>query len=351
MRCIVRINCFFIYVAIILMQITIFANSTDVPKWGNRQVIIEECMTIGKESFEDERYSFGNLNDITVSSAGNVIVVDTKTLRVLKFSKDGTFLHYIGKGRGDGPGEFRVPWIVTTDPKENVYVADHGSSSVLMFNDHGVFVDSFKTRNAPTSIAVDQKGHVFLGYWQSRSEGVYIYKYNLKGDLLAKFCKPNDPKLAYQVEMSGYSGSLCVLSDGNIVYSFHYPYETRIYSPDGILLNQLSRQNKLYAPPAKDSKHNAIISQGGCIAVKAADDGKIVNYIFTKNQQNNGKKYDYCFDFFDKTGLWLASVPADSFNSASTRTFAIDNEGYFYFIFHDPFPHIKKYKLKFVNNN
>jgi hypothetical protein len=330
-------------VFLLSFQIPTYAIFSTQPKWKTRKVNIEECQTIGQESFDDERYSFGNLNDITVSGNGNIIVVDAKTCRILKFSKEGRFLNYIGKGRGDGPGEIRVPWTVATDNHENVYVADHGSSKVHIFNGEGIYLDSFKTRHAPTSIAVDQDGCVYLGYWQFRPDGFYIHKYSPKGELLKKFCPPVDPKLSYHVEMSGYSGKLCLLSDGNLAYSGHYPYETRIFSQNGTFLKNFSRQIAIAGPPIEIKKENVVLTQGGCLIVKPASDGRFVTYCIIKNRNNDN--FTYFFDIFDQDGTWLISVPFDSFKSERIRSFAIDKEGYFYFICHNPYPYIKKYRV------
>ena len=96
------------------------------PKWKNKQISIKECLMIGDESFIDDRYSFGNIQDIAVSNYGNIIIIDARTTRIIKYSKSGKFLCYIGKGKGEGPGEFKMPWIIAVDNKETIYIADHG---------------------------------------------------------------------------------------------------------------------------------------------------------------------------------------------------------------------------------
>ena len=334
----------------IVLQLQLLAdtkiNLSTEPKWKNKQISIKECLTIGEESFIDERYSFANILDIAVSNHGNIIIIDSRTVRVLKYSKSGKFLCYIGKGKGEGPGEFRRPWIVTVDNKENIYIADHGSSLVLIFNDRGDYIKSFRTLYNPQSIAADSKGNVYLGYWSSRHGGAFIYKYDNNGKLLAKFCSPNNAKIAAVVEETGNSGALSLTPDGNLVYSFHYPYDTRIYSTDGKLHRRFARENKSYEPPKWNKQCNCMESRSGCRAVKVMPDGKIVNLIFTMNRHNKDQ-YDYFFDIFNPDGDWLVSIPASHFKINLMRTFAFDNEGYIYIIYYEPFPHLKKFLLRF----
>jgi hypothetical protein len=87
-------------------------------------------------------------------------------------------------------------------------------------------------------------------------------------------------------------------------------------------------------------------SRSGCRAVKVMPDGKIVNLIFTMNRHNKDQ-YDYIFDIFNPDGDWLVSIPASHFKINLMRTFAFDNEGYIYIIYYEPFPHLKKFLLRF----
>ena len=218
---------------------------------------------------------------------------------------------------------------------------------MLIFNDRGDFIKSFKTFYAPQSIAVDSKGNVYLGYWSFRYGGVFIYKYDNNGKIITKFCPPNDPTIAADVEKTGNSGALCLTPNENLVYSFHYPYDTRIYSTDGKLLQRFARENKLYEPPRWNKQYNYMDPRSGCADVKVMPDGKIVNLIYTRNKHDKDKN-DYMFDFFDPNGDWLISIPGNSFKINSTRTFAIDHEGYIYIVYHEPFSHIKKFLIKII---
>ncbi len=332
----------FILIAIPMMFL---ARVSTKPKWTDKKIEVKELLKIGEESFEDEYYSFGNIMDVAVSPGGSIIVLDSRTTRILKYSSDGTFQHYIGGRRGEGPGEFVRPWNIAVDGQENVYVTDHGNNRLSVFNSRGEFQASFNHKPLPISIAVDQEQNIYLGYYLFKSSGPYISKYNIQGELLGSFCQSSDPKTASLVSLTGNSGTLARLTDGNIVYSFFYPYDNRVFSPDGELLGQFSREHKLYRPPEEDKRNNVYIAYSGCFAVKALPEGKSLNLIMIK--EGKDKKPRCCFDLFDREGNWLITFPADVFSTSLFKTFAADWEGNVFIPFHDPYPHVKKFSLKF----
>ncbi len=71
---------------------------------------------------------------IAVDWDGNVLVVDTGTSRIRKFSPDGKPLASAG-GQGGGPGEFREPVGIAVDAKaRQILVADAGNARIQRFD-------------------------------------------------------------------------------------------------------------------------------------------------------------------------------------------------------------------------
>jgi len=175
---------------------------------------------------------------------------------------------------------------------------------------------------------------------------VYVYKHDRSGKLLMKFGRPADAHIAARVEASGNGGKMCLLPDGNLVYSFHYPYDTRVYSPAGALLQKISRQNKRYRPPQENKTFNCFESQSGCVAVGALPDGKIVNLLFVAGEGEKGGM-DYLLDIFSQNGEWLATLPLGRFHLDNVRALASDKEGALYFASNEPYPHVRKFMLRF----
>lgn len=97
---------------------------------------------------------------IAISDADKVYVADTFNDRIEKFDPDGTFLTEFGES-GSGRGKLNRPVGVAVDP-EHVYVTDNGNSRVLKFAKDGTYLDSWDGFNAPTGIAIDGFGNLYV---------------------------------------------------------------------------------------------------------------------------------------------------------------------------------------------
>lgn len=79
-------------------------------------------------------YEMWGPRSIAVDSEGNVLVVDTGTHRVRKFSPEGKLLATVG-GRGKALGQFREPVGIASDPVTgNILVADTGNARIQRFD-------------------------------------------------------------------------------------------------------------------------------------------------------------------------------------------------------------------------
>lgn len=70
----------------------------------------------------DEPYMFGRIQDVARLSDGTVAVVDGSSREVRVFDEAGVHLRSIG-GRGEGPGEFRNPWLFWVLPGDTLWVS------------------------------------------------------------------------------------------------------------------------------------------------------------------------------------------------------------------------------------
>lgn len=339
----------FFLIALFFIFLAPFLSSrhSTAPLWKDKQVTVEPLMTIGVESFDDERYAFGNIRDLTVSKAGNLIVVDNKTFRILKYSNEGQYICQIGKGKGDGPGEFREPLAVTTDVEERIYVVDHGKFKIMVFSPAGQYLHAFGIeKKMPFSLAVGKDHSIYAAYWRPDRAGNYVYRYNQDGRILARFCQEEDKEMEALTLDCGNPGTLCLSPKGHLVYAFHYPYRFRLFSPDGKTMQNFSRKSDSMLPPAKNKKFNYTYSRGGGREVACMPDGTIVCAGFSdkKTDEDNAT---YFFDFFSPEGKWLKSVPASTFGVKTIFIFTIDGEGHFFIMNIDPYFHIKKFRIRF----
>ena len=86
-------------------------------------------MTLGKPGVPgDGPDTFNQPNAVAIAPNGDLFVSDGHNVgrgnaRVLKFSKDGTFIKQWG-GHGTAPGQFEMPHALAFDSKGRLFVAD-----------------------------------------------------------------------------------------------------------------------------------------------------------------------------------------------------------------------------------
>src|SRR5262249_8307963 len=73
--------------------------------------------------------------------------------RVVRFSKDGTFIKAWGQ-KGNKPGEFNVPHAITMDSQGRILVADRSNSRMQVFDQNGTFITEWKQFGAPSGMAI-----------------------------------------------------------------------------------------------------------------------------------------------------------------------------------------------------
>ena len=103
--------------------------------------------------------------DVVVADNGNIFVADGHNAsgnnRVIKFSKDGTYLTEWG-GTGSLPGEFTSLHAIEIGPDGRVYVADRSNSRIQIFDQEGEFLDEWMQFGRPSGIAFDNQGRIYV---------------------------------------------------------------------------------------------------------------------------------------------------------------------------------------------
>ncbi|MBC8280212.1 MAG: PD40 domain-containing protein [Chloroflexi bacterium] len=118
---------------------------------------------------------FKSPRGIAVDHNGNVYVADELNHRVLKFSTQGQFFYQIGASQGgkpvsgDGDGEFNAPTSVAVDSEGRVYVSEWGNHRVQVFSPTGEFIGKWGTKGSddgqflsPFGLAADDTDHVYV---------------------------------------------------------------------------------------------------------------------------------------------------------------------------------------------
>jgi DNA-binding beta-propeller fold protein YncE len=100
---------------------------------------------------------FDQPNDVVVAASGDIFVTDSHrngaNNRVVKFTKDGTFIKAWGR-KGSGPGEFSEPHTIALDAQGRLFVGDRENNRIQIFDQEGRYLDEWRQFGRPSGIAI-----------------------------------------------------------------------------------------------------------------------------------------------------------------------------------------------------
>ena len=111
------------------------------------------------------RNSFNAPADVVVTDNGDIFVADghgnNTNNRVVKFSKDGTYIMEWGK-TGYGPGEFRTLHAIAMDNDGRILVGDRSNNRIQIFDQEGEFITQWTQFGRPSGIFVDDNDRIYV---------------------------------------------------------------------------------------------------------------------------------------------------------------------------------------------
>jgi sugar lactone lactonase YvrE len=128
-------------------------------------------MTLGKAGIAgDGPDTFNQPSAVLVAPNGDIFIGDghggNSNARVLKFSKNGTFIKTWGK-KGVGPGEFETPHALVMDSRGRLFVGDRGNNRIQIFDQDGQFLEEWKQFGRPSGLFIDRNDTLYLTDHQS----------------------------------------------------------------------------------------------------------------------------------------------------------------------------------------
>ncbi|MCE2612350.1 peptidyl-alpha-hydroxyglycine alpha-amidating lyase family protein [Flavobacteriaceae bacterium D16] len=156
---------------------------------GNLLLTLGEAKVAGNDAEH-----FNLPTDVAVSDDGSFYVSDGYgNSRVVKFSKDGTYLFEWGKF-GNKQGEFNIPHGIDLDKYGNVYVADRENNRIQKFDAQGNFIAVWQNKITEQlySVTLDnQNDHLFgIDYMTVNDtvvKGSDIFRFDLNTNLQIQF--------------------------------------------------------------------------------------------------------------------------------------------------------------------
>jgi len=309
-------------------------------------VTFKKVLKIGDENGIDSEL-IGLLGNFSLDDNGNLYLLDVAFKNVKIVNSMGKYIKTIGKGEGQGPGEFIDPMSVDTDSMGNIYVADQGKHDFTIFNKKGDVIKIVKSKYWPNTILLSKPFELFsLGFPLVYHGGLIIkYNFNMSDPSVPEiiFCDRQKGKIGKLVTRSGYFGCITKNGQGDIFYAFTYPYEIRRFSDTGELLGAIKREVPFFKSPYL-TKEDMVRIPAGIWSILFID--KYLMCVYFKKNYGHEKFIDFYFDIWDiEQKQLIASVPSDKFNISNINYIKSDGKEYVYIASNDPYPHIDKFKV------
>ncbi|MCP2604586.1 hypothetical protein NLC29_00325 [Candidatus Aminicenantes bacterium AH-873-B07] len=316
------------YLAFIVISSLLFFNSCN-----KKQDIEKEIFTFQKDLEigileGNENYMFGAITDIDLDKNENIYVLDSKFSRIQKYNKEGKFLFSLEIKKGDAPGEVHFIGNMALTEDGNIWLLDLGRK-VLIFNEKGNFLKSFKLHFGATHILSYNKNVVLLG---SRKNHI-LHVFNSEGKIIKSFAMPfkiPSKYLSYKEILLFRSPIRADSSWDREIFLFSpYSYEIRVYK-DYKIKKILKWKSEAFMPLLITKATRGIGIVFPYISVL-----KYKNKLFV-TIRGLGQKAINHLDIF-KSYRHVYSLKVEGF------PYAIDREGRLYFAEEKEFPKVVRY--------
>ncbi|NXH83255.1 TRIM3 protein, partial [Edolisoma coerulescens] len=227
-----------------------------------------------------EKGEFTNLQGISTSSAGRIVVADSNNQCVQVFSNEGQFRLRFGV-RGRSPGQLQRPTGVSVDTNGDIIVADYDNRWVSVFSPEGKFKTKLGAGRlmGPKGVAVDRNGHIIVV--DNKACCVFIFQPN--GKLVARF----GSRGTAERQFAG-PHFVAVNNKNEIVVTDFHNHSVKVYNAEGEFLFKFGSHGEgngqFNAPTgvAVDGNGNIIVADWGNSRIQVFDSaGSFLSYINT----------------------------------------------------------------------
>jgi hypothetical protein len=117
--------------------------------------------------------TFDGPTDIAIADNGDIFVSDGHgNNRMVKFSKDGTFIKAWGTG-GPGPGEFNLPHSIAIDSQGRLFVGDRMNGRIQIFDLDGRLLEEWTQFGMVSGIFITDDDTIYVTDYQ-QEEAILI---------------------------------------------------------------------------------------------------------------------------------------------------------------------------------
>ncbi|XP_061537533.1 tripartite motif-containing protein 3-like [Phycodurus eques] len=247
-----------------------------------------------------DKGEFTNLQGISTSGNGRIVLADSNNQCIQVFSNDGQFKTRFG-ARGRSPGQLQRPTGVAVDMNGDIIVADYDNRWISIFSADGKFKNKIGAGRlmGPKGVAVDKNGHIITVDNKAccvfifQANGKLVTKFGAKGTSDRHFADKSGANVALEQKLSKsgpvFSPHFVAVNNKNeiVVTDFHN-HSVKVYNADGEFLFKFGSHGEgngqFNAPTgvAVDSNGNIIVADWGNSRIQVFDSsGSFLSYINT----------------------------------------------------------------------
>ncbi len=300
-------------------------------------VVVEEvnaCTILPPESL----LYIGWVRGLGCDSNGNLYIWDDGYTALWKLSPSGTVLWKNKYDSVHSNAQIRgVRGAFAVSPGGQVCIGDFPSQRLILLDSSGTITSNFKIAIKPAAVTFGKDGSLFVSGFGFMYQGPYVLEYSAQGVLMRRFCERDS--LSRLADWSGNSGKLATDSDGNVYYSFFYPYRIMKFSPNGDLVKTITRTVAELKPPSQVG--GVMIAKTGIRGLLTLPDNTLAVQVFLD-------KTIWRYDIFSTNGEWLRQVSWSELpDEFWFRYWAADPRGNVYFdMSSKEWQEVVKYKIQ-----
>jgi 6-bladed beta-propeller len=193
---------------------------------------VRSVQAVGKEA------ELGLVISAAVGYDGTVFLIDRSTDEVLHFAFSGRLLWRTGR-KGQGPGEYQLPYRVVPRASGDVLVYDLALDRITVLDRQGRYVRTARFdmpfQTVDNIVALPSGGFAVCGVAQDlRARGLAVHIFDDSLRHLRSF-GPLPPTRSQATLANWGAGSLSLTSDGDLLFVRRLPYEIYRFTPEGEL--------------------------------------------------------------------------------------------------------------------
>jgi hypothetical protein len=197
---------------------------------------------VGEINLLPKGFIYGSLFEGVILSDSSMALLDVFSNSLLKFSKNGNFIHKIG-AVGDGPGEYRRPAKICKGGNDDIYLFDSSELKIVVYDSSGRYKYQFRLSGYISRMVVNDFGLYVQKF--DPEDKMTIDHYSFQGKFKNSFSEMPNEHRNFLIQFSAGGGLVSDLS-GNLYQIIPTKFEIKKFNPKGKLIKKFGKEPRYY---------------------------------------------------------------------------------------------------------